>query len=258
MFFKSVMQTCTFLSRRSPHLRVNLSGTQTLEIQEVAVNIQANPSSHSLFPLCLSPLKASVHLPRIGHSTKGFNWYGTERLIRKHLASRGIPTFMYPLTLSADLSQESYLSKSLDSILLNVTLTDTITAELPRTLLHLNHPPLPPWHRHPALNPSCVTPTGWLVKQKQTLRAPQLLLGAPAPQISPVSCRESMCFSTTSLHPRERGWPVTFSHILSDRMFSTVCSHSQNVKCKSRRHVYVGFCGEGRVTSEIESVVITI
>uniref|UniRef100_A0A8B9JPC4 Chromodomain helicase DNA binding protein 1-like n=1 Tax=Astyanax mexicanus TaxID=7994 RepID=A0A8B9JPC4_ASTMX len=41
-------------------------------------------------------LKASVHLPRIGHSTKGFNWYGTERLIRKHLAHRGIPTFVYP------------------------------------------------------------------------------------------------------------------------------------------------------------------
>uniref|UniRef100_A0A671STQ2 Chromodomain helicase DNA binding protein 1-like n=1 Tax=Sinocyclocheilus anshuiensis TaxID=1608454 RepID=A0A671STQ2_9TELE len=40
--------------------------------------------------------KASVHLPRIGHSTKGFNWYGTERLIRKHLATKGISTFMYP------------------------------------------------------------------------------------------------------------------------------------------------------------------
>ncbi|XP_040896882.1 chromodomain-helicase-DNA-binding protein 1-like [Toxotes jaculatrix] len=39
--------------------------------------------------------KASVHLPRIGHSTKGFNWYGTERLVRKHLASRGVPTFIY-------------------------------------------------------------------------------------------------------------------------------------------------------------------
>ncbi|CAK6956184.1 chromodomain-helicase-DNA-binding protein 1-like [Scomber scombrus] len=39
--------------------------------------------------------KVSVHLPRIGHSTKGFNWYGTERLIRKHLASRGIPAFIY-------------------------------------------------------------------------------------------------------------------------------------------------------------------
>ncbi|XP_048855150.1 chromodomain-helicase-DNA-binding protein 1-like isoform X2 [Brienomyrus brachyistius] len=39
--------------------------------------------------------KASVHLPRIGHSTKGFNWYGTERLIRKHLASRGVPTYIY-------------------------------------------------------------------------------------------------------------------------------------------------------------------
>ncbi|KAJ7993577.1 hypothetical protein DPEC_G00273840 [Dallia pectoralis] len=39
--------------------------------------------------------KASVHLPRIGHSTRGFNWYGTERLIRKHLASRGVHTSIY-------------------------------------------------------------------------------------------------------------------------------------------------------------------
>uniref|UniRef100_A0A8C5FEK5 Chromodomain helicase DNA binding protein 1-like n=1 Tax=Gadus morhua TaxID=8049 RepID=A0A8C5FEK5_GADMO len=43
--------------------------------------------------------KASVHLPRIGHSTRGFNWYGTERLIRKYLSSKGVPTFMYPVTL---------------------------------------------------------------------------------------------------------------------------------------------------------------
>ncbi|XP_019860346.1 PREDICTED: chromodomain-helicase-DNA-binding protein 1-like isoform X2 [Amphimedon queenslandica] len=40
-------------------------------------------------------LNASVHLPRIGHSTPHFNWYGTERLIRKHLSSKGIPTFIY-------------------------------------------------------------------------------------------------------------------------------------------------------------------
>ncbi|KAI6649757.1 Chromodomain-helicase-DNA-binding protein 1-like [Oopsacas minuta] len=38
---------------------------------------------------------ASVHLPRIGHSTRNFNWYGTERLIQKHLASNGIPTCVY-------------------------------------------------------------------------------------------------------------------------------------------------------------------
>ncbi|XP_039574063.1 chromodomain-helicase-DNA-binding protein 1-like isoform X2 [Passer montanus] len=38
---------------------------------------------------------ATVHLPRIGHATKGFNWYGTERLIRKHLAARGVPTLVY-------------------------------------------------------------------------------------------------------------------------------------------------------------------
>jgi superfamily II DNA/RNA helicase len=39
---------------------------------------------------------ASVHLPRIGHTTPNFNWYGTERLIRKYLARRGIPTYVYP------------------------------------------------------------------------------------------------------------------------------------------------------------------
>ncbi|XP_048779717.2 chromodomain-helicase-DNA-binding protein 1-like isoform X1 [Ostrea edulis] len=39
--------------------------------------------------------KASVHLPRIGHDTPGFNWYGTERLIRKHLSARGVPTYIY-------------------------------------------------------------------------------------------------------------------------------------------------------------------
>ncbi|XP_069744831.1 chromodomain-helicase-DNA-binding protein 1-like isoform X2 [Narcine bancroftii] len=38
---------------------------------------------------------ASVHLPRIGHTTKGFNWYGTERLIRKYLSSRGTATYIY-------------------------------------------------------------------------------------------------------------------------------------------------------------------
>lgn len=40
-------------------------------------------------------LKASVHLPRIGHDTVGFNWYGTEKLIKKHLAAKGIPTYIY-------------------------------------------------------------------------------------------------------------------------------------------------------------------
>ncbi|XP_071665447.1 chromodomain-helicase-DNA-binding protein 1-like isoform X2 [Patagioenas fasciata] len=38
---------------------------------------------------------ATVHLPRIGYATKGFNWYGTERLIQKYLATRGIPTLIY-------------------------------------------------------------------------------------------------------------------------------------------------------------------
>nr|XP_020670757.1 chromodomain-helicase-DNA-binding protein 1-like isoform X2 [Pogona vitticeps] len=57
---------------------------------------------------------ASVHLPRIGYSTKGFNWYGTERLIRKYLATRGIPTFVYyfPRTKASSSLQASTTSVS--------------------------------------------------------------------------------------------------------------------------------------------------
>uniref|UniRef100_A0A0F7ZC91 Chromodomain-helicase-DNA-binding protein 1-like isoform X2 n=1 Tax=Crotalus adamanteus TaxID=8729 RepID=A0A0F7ZC91_CROAD len=51
---------------------------------------------------------ASIHLPRIGYSTKGFNWYGTERLICKYLGSRGIPTFVYYFPrIKASSSKES-------------------------------------------------------------------------------------------------------------------------------------------------------
>ncbi|XP_044308373.1 chromodomain-helicase-DNA-binding protein 1-like isoform X2 [Varanus komodoensis] len=55
---------------------------------------------------------ASVHLPRIGYSSRGFNWYGTERLIRKYLATRGIPTFVYyfPRTKISASSQASTTS----------------------------------------------------------------------------------------------------------------------------------------------------
>ncbi|CAH3149874.1 unnamed protein product [Porites lobata] len=40
-------------------------------------------------------MKATVHLPRIGYNTPSFNWYGTERLVRKYLASKGIETSIY-------------------------------------------------------------------------------------------------------------------------------------------------------------------
>ncbi|XP_014142242.2 chromodomain-helicase-DNA-binding protein 1-like isoform X2 [Falco biarmicus] len=47
---------------------------------------------------------ATVHLPRIGYATKGFNWYGTERLIRKYFTARGIPTFIYYFCRNKDFS----------------------------------------------------------------------------------------------------------------------------------------------------------
>lgn len=63
----------------------NLSGIRLTALEEALKKIYRDAKQK----------KASVHLPRIGHSTKGFNWYGTERLIRKHLASKGIPTSIY-------------------------------------------------------------------------------------------------------------------------------------------------------------------
>ncbi|XP_044168802.1 chromodomain-helicase-DNA-binding protein 1-like [Acropora millepora] len=45
--------------------------------------------------LAAKRMNATVHLPRLGYNTPSFNWYGTERLIRKHLASKGIETSIY-------------------------------------------------------------------------------------------------------------------------------------------------------------------
>ncbi|KFO86016.1 Chromodomain-helicase-DNA-binding protein 1-like, partial [Buceros rhinoceros silvestris] len=57
---------------------------------------------------------ATVHLPRIGYATKGFNWYGTERLIRKHLATRGIPTLIYyfPRNKASSSASQPYSSST--------------------------------------------------------------------------------------------------------------------------------------------------
>lgn len=57
----------------------------------------------SLLSACLKKLaKASkslgdisVHLPRIGYNTQGFDWYSTERQLRKYLCNRKIHTYVY-------------------------------------------------------------------------------------------------------------------------------------------------------------------
>ncbi|XP_037626982.1 chromodomain-helicase-DNA-binding protein 1-like isoform X2 [Sebastes umbrosus] len=80
--------------------------------------------------------KASVHLPRIGHSTRGFNWYGTERLIRKHLASRGIPTFIYYHSRAAKSIPQTSTSAASTS-------SPEPQAETPGPLAPLRTPPSP-------------------------------------------------------------------------------------------------------------------
>ncbi|XP_014777205.1 chromodomain-helicase-DNA-binding protein 1-like isoform X1 [Octopus bimaculoides] len=63
----------------------NLSGIKMEALQEGLRKVSVEARQRN----------ASVHLPRIGHDTPSFNWYGTERLIRKHLAVKGIPTYIY-------------------------------------------------------------------------------------------------------------------------------------------------------------------
>nr|XP_033796299.1 chromodomain-helicase-DNA-binding protein 1-like isoform X2 [Geotrypetes seraphini]XP_033796301.1 chromodomain-helicase-DNA-binding protein 1-like isoform X2 [Geotrypetes seraphini]XP_033796302.1 chromodomain-helicase-DNA-binding protein 1-like isoform X2 [Geotrypetes seraphini]XP_033796303.1 chromodomain-helicase-DNA-binding protein 1-like isoform X2 [Geotrypetes seraphini] len=77
----------------------NLSGIKPVALEEGLKKIY----------LAAKKKNASIHLPRIGHATKGFNWYGTERLIRKYLASRGVPTFIYyyPRTLVSSSSSQA-------------------------------------------------------------------------------------------------------------------------------------------------------
>lgn len=40
-------------------------------------------------------LNASVHLPRFGQALHDFDWYKTERIIKKQLSDKGIPSFVY-------------------------------------------------------------------------------------------------------------------------------------------------------------------
>ncbi|XP_046553776.1 chromodomain-helicase-DNA-binding protein 1-like [Haliotis rubra] len=75
----------TLLIAQHRDKRNNLSGIKLSALRVGLEKIHSVAKKH----------KASVHLPRIGHNTPGFNWYGTERLIQKHLASAGIPTFIY-------------------------------------------------------------------------------------------------------------------------------------------------------------------
>lgn len=57
----------------------------------------------SLLATCLKKLAhaaeglegISVHLPRIGYNTTGFDWYSTERQLRKFLSNRKIHTYVY-------------------------------------------------------------------------------------------------------------------------------------------------------------------
>ncbi|XP_038057160.1 chromodomain-helicase-DNA-binding protein 1-like [Patiria miniata] len=65
--------------------RNNLSGIKLYALNQGLQRVYRAAKKHN----------ASVHLPRIGYATPGFNWYGTEKLIHKLLASKGIPTHVY-------------------------------------------------------------------------------------------------------------------------------------------------------------------
>lgn len=44
---------------------------------------------------CCSRINASIHSPRIGYNTEGYDWYRIERLIKRNCTEYGIPTYVY-------------------------------------------------------------------------------------------------------------------------------------------------------------------
>lgn len=106
---------------------------------------------------------------------------------------------MYLLVLS-----EHGLRSSCDVCNLLLTkLSDTIIAEMSRTQLYPRHP-----LQHPPRGYSCK------ILMTPTLQPPDPRLHSRALQTSLVSWTGSVCFSTTCLHQRGRGWPAILSHIL--------------------------------------------
>lgn len=53
--------------------------------------------------------KTSVHLPRIGYGVRNIQWYVIERLIRKHLTAKGIPTYVYYFQRRSTLQSGNFL-----------------------------------------------------------------------------------------------------------------------------------------------------
>jgi len=84
-------------SRKDGHDYVALIVAQSRDRQNRLSGIRLTSLSQGLRRVCVAAkkMKATVHLPRIGYNTPNFNWYGTERLVRKHLASKGIETSIY-------------------------------------------------------------------------------------------------------------------------------------------------------------------
>ncbi|XP_027059374.1 chromodomain-helicase-DNA-binding protein 1-like isoform X2 [Pocillopora damicornis] len=86
--------------RRNPkdgHEYVALIVAQSRDRQNRLSGIKLTSLSLGLKRIALAAkkMKATIHLPRIGYNTPSFNWYGTERLLRKHLVCKGIQTSVY-------------------------------------------------------------------------------------------------------------------------------------------------------------------
>lgn len=63
-------------------------------------NLKVKPSALSLCLMklgnhCKADKGLSVHLPRLGYNTPGFDWYSTERQLRKYLSNRRVHTYVY-------------------------------------------------------------------------------------------------------------------------------------------------------------------
>lgn len=73
------------------HVGLLVAQDRSLKVRQSLLATCLQKLSHK----CKSLSGMSVHLPRIGYSTPGFDWYSTERQLRKYLSNKKIHTYIY-------------------------------------------------------------------------------------------------------------------------------------------------------------------
>lgn len=67
--------------------------------------------------LCCSRINATLHSPRIGYNTEGYDWYRIERLIKRNCVEYGISTYIYYYSHQIGNTQQQVIDPELNAYL---------------------------------------------------------------------------------------------------------------------------------------------